>query len=191
MQRQIVLASSSKYRKELLSLLGLKFKVAKSNFVEDMTLPLKPVKLAEFLALGKAKEVAQKYPNAIVIGADTLAEYKGKVYGKPQTAKNAKKYLKLFSGKTHLAITGLAILDTNTGKTWSKALVTKVKFRKIHNDEIDSYVKTKEPLDKAGGYTIRKRGAMFVESLEGGYTTVVGLPLCELSVALRKFGVKI
>jgi septum formation protein len=190
MQRQIILASSSKYKQELLGYLGLKFKAIDSGYEENLNLKMSAKKLAIFLALGKARAVAKKYANAIVIGADTLAEYKGKVFGKPQTAENAKKFLKLFSGKTHNVVTGLAIIDTKTQKIWTQALVTKVKFRKIYKDEIDSYVQTGEPLDKAGGYTIRRRGAMFIESIEGEYTTVVGLPLCALSVALRKFGLK-
>lgn len=191
MQRQIILASSSRYKKDLFNLLGLKFKSVDSEFKENLKLKMPPKKLAVFLALGKARAVAKEYKDAIIIGADTLATYKGKVYGKPGTKKNAIKFLNIFSGKTHLTITGLAIMDTKTKKVWTTAATAKLKFRKIHQDEILSYVKTEEPLDKAGGYTIRKRGAMFVESLEGEYTTVVGLPLCELSVVLRKFGVKI
>lgn len=189
--RKIVLASGSPRRKKLLEQIGLEFEVCVSNFDEKENPNLTPHELARNLSLGKAKDVAPKYKNAIVISADTFVSFNGVVMSKPETKEKAKQMLRLLSGNTHPIITGFTILDTKTGKTISKSVETKVYMKKLTNEEIDEYIKTGEPLDKAGAYGIQERGAMFVEKIEGDYSNVVGLPLYELVNALNKFGVKV
>ncbi|MCX6797088.1 MAG: Maf family protein [Candidatus Doudnabacteria bacterium] len=187
----IILASKSPRRKQLFSLLGLPFKIVDSKYQENFKLKMKPENLAKFFAQSKAKAVATHYRNAIIIGADTIIVHQNKIYGKPYTKQKATLMLKELSNTTHWAITGLAVLDSRTGKMISKVVKTKVTFRKIHLDEIISYVRTGEPLHMAGAYGLWGKAATFAKKVEGEYCNVVGLPLCELSVILRKFGIKL
>lgn len=189
--RKIILASTSPRRKQLLEKTGLKFDVVGSDYEEDMTLKLKPKELAKHLSMGKAKSVAAKYRNAVVIAADTFIAYKDRVLGKPHTPEQAKKTLRMLSGKAHSVITGFTIVDTATGKKVSKAVETKVYFKKLIDSEISGYIKSKEPLDKAGAYAIQGLGAVLVEKIEGDFFNVMGLPVNALVTELRKFGVKI
>jgi len=189
--RKIILASTSPRRKELLAKTGLKFSVVPSDYEEDMTLALPPKKLAEVLSMGKAAAVAKKYRNAIVIGADTFIFFKGAVLGKPHTPKKAKAMLKQLSGKMNSAITGFSIIDTKTGKRVSRAIECKVYLRKITDREIDAYVKTGEPLGRAGAYAVQERGSVFVRKTEGDFFTIMGLPVYELVQELKKFGVSV
>ncbi len=190
MPKQLVLASASQTRKEMLDILGLKYKVIPSKFEEDLSLKMPAEQLAVFLAKGKAMEVAYRVKNAVVVGADTLASFRGKVLGKPHTPKKAFEMLKMLSGQTHFAITGLCLVDTENKKTFAKAYTVKVTFRELSDSEIKSYIKTKQPLDKAGAYEIRGRGAAFVQRLEGEYTTAAGMPLSAFCEEVKKFGVK-
>ena len=189
--RKIVLASASKWRRDILAKTGLKFGVEKSAYAEDLTLELPPRALAKKLALGKALDVAAWHTNAIVIGADTFVYFRGKVIGKPQTGARARKTLGMLSGKTHSIFTGFAIVDSRTGKHLSRAVETRVHFRKLAAREIDSYVKSGEPLYVAGGYAIQGRAGMFIDGIEGDYWNVAGLPLAELVQSLKKFNVKV
>lgn len=189
--RKIILASTSPRRKELLAKTGLKFSVVPSDYEEDMTLKLPPKKLAEVLSMGKAAAVAKKYRNAIVIGADTFVFFKGAVLGKPHTPQKAKAMLRQLSGKMNSAITGFSIIDTKTGKRVSRAIECKVYLRKITDREIDAYVKTGEPLGRAGAYAVQERGSVFVRKTEGDFFTIMGLPVYELVQELKKFGVEI
>ena len=187
---EIILASKSPRRKELLKKLGIKFKIDPSEYKEDMNLKLKPQGLAKRLSCEKAKAVAKKYKNAIIIAADTFIVFKGKLLGKPHTETEAKKMLKKLSGKSHSVITGFTIIDTRKKKIISKSVETKVYFKKLTQSEIDNYVKSKEPLDKAGAYAIQGLGAFLVEKIEGDYFNVIGLPLKTLAESLRNFNVK-
>ncbi len=186
---QIILASESPRRKELLKQLGLKFKVVPSHFKEDMSLNMPPAKLVEYLSFKKAEVVAKKYPKAIIISADTLVLLKGKVLGKPKNFLDAKKMLQNLSGRVHQVITGFTIL--NKDKIISKSVSTKIKFRKLSQKEITVYINTKEFMDKAGAYAIQGRGGIFVETIVGDYTNIVGLPISNLIKELEKFRVKI
>jgi septum formation protein len=189
--RLIVLASSSPRRKELLRLIGLKFRVDRAEYEEAMDLNLPPHLLARHLSLEKARSVAAKYADAIIIAADTFILFRGKLLGKPHTIQEAKRMLCMLNGKTHFVITGFTVMDTLTGKTISKAIETKVRFRRLAADEIASYVRTGEPLDKAGAYAIQGLGALIVKKIEGDYFNVIGLPLSSLSEALKKFDVRV
>jgi nucleoside triphosphate pyrophosphatase len=189
--KKIILASTSPRRKELLSQLGLDFSVVSSNYEEDMSLDMKPVALAKFLSMRKAESVAKKYKNTIIIAADTFIVHGTKLLGKPFTAKEAKNALKKISNKILYVITGLAVIDTKNNKKISKAIETKVYIKKLSNSEIDNYIKTGEPLDKAGAFGIQGFGAVIVKKIEGDYNNVVGLPLHALAETLKEFGIKI
>jgi septum formation protein len=189
--KEIILASASPRRKELLELIGLQFKVDPGDYKEDMNLKLSPHELARALSLEKAKSVAGQYDNAIIIAADTFVIMRGQILGKPHTEEEAKKMLVLLDGATHSVITGFTILDTDTGKKISRSVETKVTFKKLTEKEIDAYVKTKEPLDKAGAYAIQGLGSILVKRIEGDYFNVIGLPLCPLVECLAEFGVRI
>ena len=189
--RDIILASASPRRKEILAITGLKFTVRESNFQEDLNLPLRPRELAWFLSRKKAEDVAHKYENSIIIEADTLIVFRDTLLGKPRNERDAGKMLKMLSGKPHSVITGFTVIDTGSGKKVSRSVETKVYFKKLAREEIRAYVRSKEPLDKAGAYAIQGLGAVCIEKIEGDYFNVVGLPLCALAVSLKKFGVDI
>lgn len=189
--KKIVLASASPRRAALLEQLGLKFVVDPSNHEEPLDSKLPPERLVRALSLKKARTVARRYRNAVVIAADTIGILDGKVIGKPKSAVDARRILKKLSGRTHRVITGFTVIDTGSGKTATRAVETKVRFRKLTPDEITAYVRTGEPLDKAGAYGIQERGAIFINHIEGDYFNVIGLPLCALAETLRKFSVKV
>ena len=189
--KTIILASASPRRKELLEKIGLRFKVEPSNYAEDIPSGLEPHELAQKISLDKAKVVASKHQNVIVIAADTFVVFGGQILGKPHTEKEARKMLKAISGKSHSVITGFSIIDTSKNRTLSKSVETKIYIRKLTSAEIDAYVKSKEPLDKAGAYAIQGLGAVFVEKIEGDYFNVIGLPLSALTEALKEFGINI
>ncbi len=189
--RTIILASTSPRRKEILKKTGLKFKVVATDYVEDLTLDLPPHKLAKFLSQEKAKAVAKRYTDALIIAADTFIVFQDRIFGKPNTDKEAMRMLKALNGNSHSVITGFTIIDTGCNKELSEAVETKVYFRKLTMDEIGAYVKSGEPLDKAGAYAIQGLGAVIVRKIEGDYFNVMGLPICELIQGLKKFGVTV
>lgn len=188
---QIILASGSPRRKELLQILGLKFSVVESNYKEDLKQNLKPRALAIFLSQAKAKVAAIQYQNAIIIAADTLISFQNKILGKPQSPEDAFKMLWQMRGKAHAVISGFTILDAKSGKMDSHAVETKIFFRKFSAQEIKNYIHTGETLDKAGAYSIQGLGQLLIAKIEGDYTNVVGLPLAALAQSLKKFGIKI
>ena len=185
--KTIILASSSPRRKEILEKTGLPFIIDPSNSDEDMTQNLEPKDLAKALSLAKAKDVAKRHKNAIVIGADSIITLNGKVLGKPHTEERAIEMLTELSGSIHSAITGYTIIDTDSGKIVSDAVETKIYFRKLTQDEIKNYVATGKPLDKAGAYAIQGKGALFVEKIEGDYYNIMGLPLTAVVEKLKEF----
>lgn len=189
--KTIILASASPRRKEILEKTGLKFRVDAGDYEEDMNAAMEPHKLARFLSLEKARAVAHKHTGSLVIAADTFIVFNGKLMGKPHTPPEARKMLTALNGRAHSVITGFTILDTETGKRLSRSVETKVWFKKMTDKEIDAYVKSGEPLDKAGAYAIQGLGSVIVKKIEGDYLNVVGLPLYAVVEALRKFGVKI
>jgi len=185
--KTIIIASSSPRRKEILEKTGLPFIIDPSNSDEDMTQNLEPKDLAKALSLAKAKDVAKRHKNAIVIGADSIITLNGKVLGKPHTEERAIEMLTELSGSIHSAITGYTIIDTDSGKIVSDAVETKIYFRKLTQDEIKNYVATGKPLDKAGAYAIQGKGALFVEKIEGDYYNIMGLPLSAVVEKLKEF----
>jgi septum formation protein len=190
-EKTIVLASASSRRRELLEQIGLKFEVEPSNHIEETNSRLKPRKLAEAMSYEKAMVVAKKRKNAIIIAADTLGVLKGKIIGKPKTNAEAREMLVILSGKSHAVITGFTVLDTDENKVLTKSVETKVRVKKLTSEEIDAYVESGEPLDKAGAYAIQGLGATIIDSIEGDYSNVVGLPLSTLVKSLKEFGVHV
>jgi septum formation protein len=188
-KRTIILASASQRRKELLEKIGLKFQVDPSDFPENLGQDLPPEGLVKFISIGKASAVAAKYSDAIIIAADTIGVLHNHVIGKPHTAEEAVKMLQDLSGKTHRVITGLTVLDTGSSKMLTRTVETQVQIKELNPQEIESYVKSGEPLDKAGAYAIQGLGALFVEKIVGDYYNVMGMPLKTLADCLKELGV--
>ena len=191
MARKIILASTSPKRKELLGNAGLKFEVIASDYEEDMTLPLPPGEIVKFLSKGKGESVSLKYKNAVILSADTIIYFKGKIFGKPHTKKKAFDMLNELSGHTHSAFTGFTIIDTKNKKIISKAVETKVTFKKLSPEMINEYIKNGKPLKYAGAFTLRDIEARgFVKKIEGDEDNVIGLPVQSVLKEIKKFGVK-
>jgi septum formation protein len=190
-KRVIVLASASPRRKELLEKIGLKIQVDISDFPEKMSQDLPPEGLVKFNSIGKAGMVASKYADAIIIAADTIGVLNNHLIGKPHNAEEAVKTLQNLSGKTHRVITGLTVIDTASGKMINRIIETQVKIKELTLQEIQRYVQSGEPLDKAGAYAIQGLGALIVEKITGDYYNVVGLPLNALSDSLKDLGVNL
>mgnify|MGYP002601817173 FL=1 len=181
-----VLASKSPRRKELLGNIGINVQIIPSSVDESPYKKLPPEQMVKELAMLKACDVARSLRgNTVVIGADTCVCLGGKVFGKPQNMAEAEEMLRELSGKTHEVFTGFCVYNCKDGTAVSRAEVTHVTFRVLTDSEIKAYVKTREPMDKAGAYGIQKRGALFIEKIEGDFFNVVGLPLCSLASALK------
>jgi septum formation protein len=190
-KRKVVLASASPRRRDLLALTGLSFSVDPGSYKEVLPPGVRPRLLARRLSSEKAKAVAKRHSSALVIAADTFIVYRDHLLGKPHTEKEAIRMLGLLNGRSHSVVTGFTIIDTVTGKSVSKSVETKVWFKKLSKKEMASYVKTGEPLDKAGAYAIQGLGSLIIEKIEGDYFNVIGLPLSALAEALKKFGVHV
>ena len=134
-------------------------------------------------------DMAHRHKEAVVLGADTVIVYKEHILGKPHTPEKAKEMLKMLSGKQHSAITGFTVIDTETDNTTSKTVETKVFFRDLTDKEIDDYIATGEPLNKAGSYAILEQGAKLVEKIEGSESNVAGLPMEEVMETLKEFDI--
>lgn len=186
--KRIILASGSPRRRELLEKLGLKFKVVESKFVEHFNPSLKPHELTEMLSVEKAKEVSKRYKNAIIIAADTIVACDGKILGKPLDKRDAKSMLQFLSNKTHSIITAFTIIEGETSKIITKSEETKIFMRKISDREIDSYLQTKEPYDKAGAYAVQGKAKKFIKKIVGDFDNAVGLPTHTLVRELKKLG---
>ncbi len=189
--KQIILASASPRRRDLLQLTGLPFKVDPVSCEENMNIRVSPRRLSRLLSEKKARLAAGKYRDAIIIAADTFIVFKDRIMGKPLTPAGARGMLAALSGREHAVITGFTIIDTRTGKRISRSVETKVYFDKLTMKEINAYVRTGEPLDKAGAYAIQGLGSIFVRRIEGDYFNVIGLPLNALKSCLSQFGISI
>jgi len=186
--KPVVLASASPRRQHLLKQIGLNFIVHPSGIDEDSHSFPTPEEYVLNLSKKKAYEVAKNYGDALIISADTIVVLDGEIINKPKNPDEAKQMLRKLSGKTHKVYTGFTILDTKTKKTLSDFEVTDVKFRELTDEEIDEYVATGSPLDKAGAYGIQDDyGAVFVERINGCFYNVVGFPLTKFYLAMKKF----
>ena len=184
---KLILASSSPRRIELLRKLGLEFEVMPPIW-ETKIISDDPVEVAEYIALEKARAVAGFLTEGIVIGADTIVYVDGRMLGKPKDVEEAKMFLRMLSGKVHDVITGIALINAANNREIVDHEITKVKFRELSDEEINWYVSTGEPLDKAGAYAIQGLGCLFIEKIEGDFFNVVGLPLAKLYVMLKQMG---
>lgn len=184
----IILASASPRRAELLESAGIRFEVVPGH-IDETPLPGElPVDHVLRLAREKAAEVALRETGRIFIGADTIVLCDGEIMGKPRDNDDAKRMLAKLSGRTHQVITGFALMDRRDGRTITRAVSTDVSFKPLQEAEIAVYVATGCPLDKAGAYAIQGGAAYMVARIDGSYTNVVGLPLCEVVEALRELG---
>ncbi len=183
---QIVLASGSPRRREILEQIGLPFIVVPSCAEENLEPEIPPHLAVQGLSLLKAADVAKAQPkNALVIGADTVVVLDDAILTKPRDAEDAKNMLRKLSGRCHSVLTGLTVVRCRDGKSVSVTEETLVYFKDLTEAEIESYVATKECLDKAGSYGIQGLGGLFIEKIEGDYYNVVGLPLCRLGKLLQ------
>ena len=187
----IILASNSKRRHEILASCGIKHKVVASNAVEYMTLSRLPEQVAMINARIKAEAVIKKFKSGYVIGADTVVLLDSKIIGKPRNASHAKKMLKEMSGKTIGVYTGLCVIDVkkeNLISDYEKSLVT---VKKLKDKEIPEYFKLLGPYDKAGGFSIEGPGSFIFDDIKGSYFNVLGLPTAKLREMFEKLGVDI
>lgn len=173
----IILASQSPRRQELLKLITNDFEIKVSNV--DETLPSGISPKDAVLYLSKIKAEPFKNHSDIIIGADTVVALDGKILGKPKNDENAREMLKFLSGKAHSVFTGVTLIKGDITRSFS--VETKVKFFDLTDEEIDEYIKTGEPADKAGAYGIQGYGSLLVEKIDGDYFNVVGLPVSKLA----------
>ena len=184
----LILASKSPRRSELLKQAGLTFSVIPSDFDEDTVALSNPDSDVVTLAESKAFDISQKHPDAWVIGADTIVLIGRKILGKPASAQEASEMLQRLSGKTHEVLTGYCICCKKKNRVFSETVKTDVNFKRLTDAEINWYIQTGEPFDKAGGYAIQGIGSFLVRSINGSYTNVVGLPVCEVMEHLIREG---
>ena len=181
---KLILASGSPRRAEILSSVGWEFEKRVADIDETEFLNEKPADYVQRLAREKAEAVAAHYENALVLGADTIVVIDGKIIGKPKDLADARRMLKLLSGRWHEVLTGVAILEVQSPKSKVQSLKTvvgiqrtRVKFAELSDVEIEFLVEKGEPLDKAGAYAVQAQAALFIEEIEGDYWNVVGLPI--------------
>ncbi len=186
----LILASASPRRAKLLQQAGYAFEVRESTISrEEFKKP--PPRGVELLALEKARDVAGNCSDGVVLGADTVVIHRGKILGKPCDAKEAEEMLNRLKGERHKVITGIAIVDAS-GKLEeiTDHVVTQVWMRHLEYEEISGYIRSREPLDKAGAYGIQGFAAVFVERIDGCFFNVVGLPLSRVYFLLFRYGIK-
>jgi septum formation protein len=183
-----ILASASPRRQELLRQVGLKFKIVPAHVNEDHLPQESPREHVQRLAGNKAMAIARKYPDAWVLGADTIVVIDGLILGKPKGKAQAKEMLQRLSGREHKVFTGFTIAQAAAGISKTKVIQSAVRFKNISAEELAWYTGCAEPYDKAGGYAVQGKGAHFIKSIRGSYTNVIGLPLCEVLEELKNLG---
>ncbi|NWF93838.1 MAG: septum formation inhibitor Maf [Syntrophaceae bacterium] len=188
MKNRLILASRSPRRYELLKQIGLDFDVIPSGIEEDFVPDESPREHVIRLAEAKAFDVGNRYPDRWVIAADTMVYVDGDVLGKPKTMEEAMEMLKRLSGREHRVLTGFSVRHFGKGIRDQEAVETAVRVKGLTPAEMDWYVRTGEPFDKAGGYAIQGIGSFMIESIRGSYTNVVGLPVCEVIQMLNRLG---
>lgn len=192
MKDRFVLASASPRRRELLSLLNLDFET-KTPSQDDIPLPRKgesPGSLSERLALVKARACASEAKKGTFLGADTIVVLGKKILGKPKDAADAREMLLTLLGKKHSVITGLALIDVSTGSSTTCHVATSVTMRRYTQGEIEEYIASGDPMDKAGAYGVQNKSFRPAAHVDGCYLNVVGLPLCSLVEMLQGLGIK-
>jgi septum formation protein len=188
MESTIILASKSPRRCELLQSAGIRFTIIPADIPEDVRPGEDYRQFPVRIARDKARAVAKDYPEAWVLGADTIVVAGEEILGKPADVADGKRMLRLLSGKRHKVITGFALVQAASGREICDKACTEVEFKTLTDLEIDWYLRTGEPFDKAGAYAIQGIGAFFIRNISGSYTNVVGLPLCEVVQVLLELG---
>lgn len=181
---KIILASASPRRRELMNLITEDFETVSPDVDETLPENISPLKASEYLAELKAQTV-NALPESTVIGCDTTVVIDGKILGKPKDSDQCREYLEMLSGRTHFVITACSIVCGNNIRTFSE--VTEVTFRELSDSDIEWYIATGEPFDKAGGYGIQGKGSLLIEKINGDYFNVVGLPVSRLNQELKNF----
>ncbi len=172
-------------------LIGDNFEVKTSAYEEDNTLAMTPKDLVLYHSLEKGRDVAKQLPEGVVIGADTVVVFDGQVLGKPRNEDEAREMLEKISGQVVDIISGIAVIDSAAKKELRDFEITIVKMKQMSGEEITAYIKTGEPMDKAGAFAVQDRGAVFIEKIDGCYFNAVGLPLFKLNNLLNSLGVSI
>lgn len=189
--RPLILASGSRYRRELLERLGFSFQAVTPVFEETRDPGLSPEELVQVLARGKALSLAQRFPDALILGADQLAEIDGHLLGKPGSAEQAVAQLIRLSGRSHRLLNGLALIEPATGRTETCLDIQKLSLRALPRATLERYVAAEQPLDCAGSYRIEGPGLALFRSLESqDYTGIIGLPLTKVTDLLLAFGAR-
>ena len=183
--KKIILASASPRRQELLKHITDDFIIKVSDIEEIVPDGISAEETPEFLAMLKAKDISSKFGDSLVVGADTCVLADGKILGKPKDAQDAYNMLSMLSGKEHTVITGCAL--SLGDKSISFSVSTKVEFYNLSKKEIDDYINTNEPFDKAGAYGIQGKGSLLVKRINGDYFNVVGLPISKLNRVINSF----
>lgn len=184
----IILASNSPRRKELLKYIYPKFNIVPADIDETVPNGMAVTEYPQYIATQKCKAVAKDYLNSIVIACDTTVIYNNTILRKPKDVAEATDTLTKLSGNVHQVTTGVCVYHNGTFTTFDET--TKVKFNTLSNEQISEYISTKEPFDKAGGYGIQGLGALLVEKIDGDYYNVVGLPISKLNIVLTELGLK-
>ena len=177
---KIILASQSPRRAEILRMIGVNFKVDSSNINEEMNQKIEQNEIAIILSKAKAEKISQKYPNNIIIGADTIVVHNKKIFGKPKDKNESRKMLKALSGDCHKVITGVTIMNKKLGVLKNFSESTKVFVQKIPTKQIEFYVNNYNTLDKAGSYGIQEWFSVWIKRINGCYYNVMGLPVSKL-----------
>jgi septum formation protein len=184
-----ILASASPRRRELLAQLGLSFMVVPSSLQESNQSGMRPHVHATYFAEAKAKEVANRHPHEWILGADTIVVLGQEILGKPADFTEASSMLSRLAGQNHRVITSICLIHASMEVVESEWVETKVFMRSLSVEDIEGYIRTGEPMDKAGAYGIQGIGGCLVQRIEGSYSNVVGLPLCETLELFRRHGV--
>ena len=185
LEQPIILASASPRRRELFAYTGLPFEAIAVDADESATGEGR-TRVAS-IAERKARAAARLYPNRLILAADTLVQVNGCVLGKPASENDAFDMLSQLCGQWHEVFTGICLYDGRTGQFETSVDETKVKFAQINETELRGYIRSGEPMDKAGAYAVQGRGGLFVEALEGSYSNVIGLPLSLLRERMKSF----
>jgi septum formation protein len=183
----VILASASPRRFELLNMIGLKFRVVESRVKEGNINPRELQEGVKANAQKKGLAVAEEYPDSLVICADTIVVKNNRIMGKPVDEADARNMLEQLSGATHKVITAFGLIHYNSQKSLYDLAVTEVTFRKLCSEEIMAYISTGEPMDKAGAYGIQGQGSLLIEKINGCYFNVVGFPLSRFFVKMDEF----
>ncbi len=185
----IILASESTRRVDILRTLGISFAIVPPDIDESRRKDESPHDYVLRVSLEKAQKVGRHFPDRWVIGADTVVVYKGRILGKPENDRDAFQMLSTLRGKWHKVITAYCVLNVARNVICRDAVETKVFVKDLADEEIERYIKTSEPMGKAGSYAVQGRGGFMVKEIKGSYSNVVGLPVCEIAEVLLSLGV--